>query len=576
MGTSYLPVPVHGSTSNWDTWLNAVVSSVDDRVKFFELIGFVSAEAAGILPNTGTDSRAAIQTLMDDCFNNGKRGIIFGPGIWDHKSVGYNIAVGIYPSTTMGLWNRGVSMYGEPGRTIFRQTGTASNIIEILADFSTTAVATIVDANIPALTKTFTVDDTTGGGAAGAGFTTGDLVAQRITQNASDVQEARQAVTATVTVNSSTSLTTNRANPWPLVLGATVAASRRFTKITNLPSDITIHGIEFQGDASTRHAIGLQWAARVTVSKCIGDNVGSGLVNAQFAQGDTRIIDCYIRKCGAFANTSKGRGISVSNMDSILIENCRFDDCEGAEIYLESYCQNVQIKNVHIVNNLASRSQPYSIFWGWDVGGSIENILWEGSGTTLASNITYGTGPGIAQIRNATFMLPLSAVRQFPVGHCSGTIRFFDANSVLRTYNTDLMESHYEELDLNTAKALTQPQALYYRNGLVYAVEIVVSAGVDTTMITNITVGRTSVSGLTLQSQWVAGSMVRIPMWSGGVIFPANSSPEQSVKVNVTIGNVTIPAGAIVGVRVYTIAYSGQQIAISEPGSISLNRFRTA
>lgn len=568
MGTTYNPAPTDGN-QNWGDWLRNLVSSVDDRITFFELLGFVSAEAAGILPNTGADSRLKVQQLLDATKAAGKRGIVFGPGTWDFKS---STTGG---GTAWGLWNQGVSIYGEQGRTIWRQTGTLSNIMQIAADLSSTATATI-NANTTVGQTTFPVDSFTW-------INSGDLVAQRITQNGSDPAETRQGVIATLTVNSSTSVTTNRASQWAMNTGTSQDFNRRFTKILNLPTDVTISGIEFQGDASTRHAIGVQWAARLTVEKCIGDNVGSGLVNAQWVQGATKIDRCYVRRCGSFGNTSKGRALSLSNMDSVEVIDCRFDNCEGAELYIESYCQNVQIKNLHLVNNLASRSQPYSIFWGYDCGGSVENLQVEGSGSSLASTISYGTGPGLVYLRNVTMYMPLSAVRALPLATCSGYLRVFDAAGVLRTFDCDHWESTYQEYALVAGGTPT----LWFREGLITKIEVTVSAGVTATMLPLIGIGRSAYSSQPIPTSgngaWVAGSMVRIPHWTGGVVYPMNSRPDESVKAVITVASSatltangeSLPAGAYVGIRVYSVASDRQTIAINEPGSVQAARFRT-
>lgn len=514
----------------------------------------VLATANGVKLDGSTDDRPLMQALINSCYTLGLP-ILLGPGTLRLASVTDG-------TNRYALKNPGVNISGVPGETTIRTDAIQANAMWIGSTMSTTAVATIT-ADVTVGTKNYQVDSSTG-------FTVGDKVAARLRQNASDIQEVRQGVIATVTaVPDSTHLTLDVAAEWDitgLTAGTTTEQQKnhQITKITSLPSDVRIEGIRFVGDNLTRHAIGIQWAQRITIDRCVGVNVGSGLVNWQWTDG-VSITNCAVEACAAYGDPNKGRALSGSNERATLISNFVADGCEGAQFYFESY-STVRMENITIHNRAATRSQPYNIFCGQDCLLSIDGYTHTGS--VADSIVTYGTGPGVCNISNATIFAPIGSIRQFPLTTATGLFRVLDSTGVLRTFNTIKLEKSQVRIDL----AAGTSQVKWLRDGLHVGYEVLVSAGVTTGMLTTLAAGRTSVASIPLA--WTAGSLVRSTTFVGGGLYPMASTYGQGTKVTATVASgAALPTGAFVLVTLLSVQYEGAVTAASEPGSLQTDRF---
>lgn len=514
---------------------------------------FVLASANGVDHSGSGDGRPALQTLMNSCLTLGLP-IMLGPGT-------IRLASMTDGTNKYALVNRGVSMYATPGETTIRLDGVQANIMWIGATLSTTAVATIT-ADVTVGTKTYQVDSS-------AGFTVGAYVFLRARQNRSDIQEARQAVVARVTaVPDATHITLDVAAEWEIT-GLTTQTTteqeknHQITLITSLPSDVRVEGIRFQGDALTRHGIGVQVARNVTIDQCVGFDVGSGLWNTQWCDGFS-VTNCRVDRCLAYGDANKGRAGSFSNTRGSLVSNLVADGCEGPQIYVESY-STVRMENLTIHNRSATRSQPYNIFCGEDCLVEVDGYTHTGS--VADSIVSYGTGPGVCTISNATIYAPLSSVRQFPITAATGMFRVLDSTGILRTFNTLKVEKSQVKLDLTAGATQTQ----WLRDGLHIGYEVLVTAGVTTSMLTSLTIGRTSVGSLPLS--WEAGKVKRSTTWVGGGLYPMASAYAQGTKVTAVTSSVALPAGAFVAVTLYSVNYDGADTTISEPGSAQTARF---
>lgn len=522
----------------------------------------------GVTGDNVTDDRAAIQAVLNTAASLGISAVYFPPapgGAYLIASV--TQSNGGYPdvlvagSLTFALVvPPGVSILGAGSdRTTFRVT-TTGNLFFVI---STLATSTDVVANSAVGDTTFTVSST-------AGWTNGDLAAVHFSQNVSDPQEARWTVFATVTGIGAGTITLDTPTPWAMDTTTSLAVNRRLMRVTNVAERMRFEGFHIQGGSSLRHGIGVMWARHLLFKDLTGTDVGSGIINAQFCD-NCSARDIYVYKSGAYSNTSKGRGISLSNVVAFLIENFTVDYFEAAALYCESYCIGVRVVGFRMNQRNSARSQPYLIFVGADCDVDIDKLTvtgWNPSSPT-ANSIVSLNNAGQCQLHDMTLYMPLiAAVRAFPISACTGYLRTFDATGVLRTFNMNRVEK--STVTINLADNISKIASL--RDGLIVGVETYVSPGVTGAMLTTFSLGRTAIGSGALT--WTAGQFTRVDVLAGGFISPVNSNHTQAAKVTATTAVAGgIPGGSIAIVSVYTVNYGGAVTLGNEPGTEQSGRF---
>lgn len=505
------------------------------------------------------DDRPILQSLLNTAAALGIKSVYLPPGTY------YINSATVTGSTGYGLVvPPGVSVRGAGSGLVTFKFGTTpiSNLFQIASTLSSTPAT--ITANASAGNVAWTVDTA-------ADIVTGSTVATRITQNGSDPAESRFTVFAQASVSGSV-ITLDTPSEWALDTTTSLAVNRKLTKVSAIAENMYIGGFHVVGNTNLRHVVGVQWARFLRFEDITGVDVGSGLINAQWCDGCSA-KDLYVKSCGAFGNTSKGRGISLSNVRNFLIENLSVDNFDGAAVYIESYSMGVQFKSLRINNRSVARSQAYLIFCGYDCDLYVDGMVVTGwnpadGGTPHDSIVSYGSGPGQASFNNTAIYMPLSRIRAFPIGTATGFFRCFDASGALRTFNMNMVTTSQVTFPLTTGMSGVLG---WLRDGLLVKTEVMVTAGIDNTMVTALNIGRTSAGSKALA--WTAGSNKAEDRYLGVGVYPIESAFDQDVKITVSTSAVTLPATPQIIVTAYTVQSNNYSTPINGPGSAQPARF---
>lgn len=558
-----------GVTASEFTDVQATTANVSSLVS--GLAAIATDSQYGVKGDGVTDDRPAIQALLNAAAAAGVPEVYFPPGNYLLASVttstGANGSTPNVPATLTSalLVPPGVSVRGAgSGRTRFTPTVNC-NAFMIRTAF-TTNEATIT-ANSAQGATTFTVDSTTG-------FTAGDLVATRVTQNASDPAEARWTVFATVvSVNSATSITLDTPAEYAMDTTTSLAVNRKFIKVSQVAEKMRLSGFHIQGNTNTRHGIGVFWARHLRFDDITGYDVGSGLINAQWVDNG-RATDIYVFRCGAYGNTSKGRAISLSNVTNFTIENFSTDYLDAASIYIESYSRDVRVNGFRINNRSTTRAVNYLVFSGVGCEMFINGFTltsWA-AGNTAANQdsvVSFGPSDGRIQFHNVTLNMQLNQIRQFPFWATTGLFRVFDNSGVLRTFNMNKVERSNVAITLTDGATKTA----WLRDGLVLGYEAAVPLGITSAQLTTFTVARVGIGSLNIP--WVAGQNVRVDTWIGDGIYPLYSKWDQSFRIQAIVAASAGVTGQVLNVTAYTVVPDGYATVLAEPGSAQQGRFGT-
>lgn len=505
-----------------------------------------------------TDDRAAIQAALDAASAASIPEIFLPRGT-------YYINSATDGTNAYGLTvPPGVSVRGAgSGSTIFKMGSTITANLFMVRSTVTAAIATIT-ANAAVGATAFTVDDS-------SAFAVGDTVETRITQNGSDPAEARMTVFAKIAaIPDATHITIDTPAEWALDVVTSASVNRKLTKVSAIAEHMKFSGFHIVGSSTFRHGIGVQWGRMLTFSDLTGVNVGSGIINAQWCD-NCSARDIYVYSCASFSNTSKGRGISLSNVRNFVIDNFSTDYLDSATLYVESYSIGVRANGVRISDRSTTRSTQYLLFTGYDCDAFYDGLTVTGynpASIGYDSIMSYGSGPGQAVFNDTTLYMSIASVRAFPISSATGFLRVFDTTGVLRTFNLNKLEKSTLVIDLT----ITGTQTKWLRDGLHVGYEVYVSPGVTSAMLTALNIGRTT--GSSVVATWTTGQLRRADTYIGSVIYPMQSAHDKATKITATVAvGSGIPAGSKAIVTVYTVAYNGAVTIGNEPGSEQSDRF---
>lgn len=518
--------------------------------------------------NTGaSDIVSDSQAALNKCAANKIQYLYYPPGQYLSNSGtgsgGNAISMTVPP---------GVSVIGAGSDvTTFQMGAFAGNLFGATSTFTTTI--SVINTNASMGASTFTVDTTVAGVtvAANAAWTVGDTAFVRLVQNSLDSNEARQTEFVTVTAVTATTITIDTPMQWDLDIATSLTGNRRLIKTSTIAERMSFGGFHIVGNSLTRHGIQLLGGRQVSFGDITAYDIGSGIINTQWSDGCSG-EDLYVYKGSAYANTSKGRVLSLSNCTNWTLNNINADYTEGAAVYVESYSRGIQINGLRINDRTvaASRNQRYHVFSGNECDVQLNNFTitnYDPANAGWNSPVSFGTGTGICQLNNTTMYMKLNQIRQIPASVLSGFFRAQDNAGVMRTWN--MSRARQTTLTINLADGINK--VAWLRDEMLVGYETYVSPGVTSAMLTTLTIGRTS--GTNTTPAWTAGHNVRSDTYIGGIIYPmqtgqTSAGVNMGLKITATTAAAGgIPASSVVVLNIWTVPYNGQDTTANEPGS---------
>lgn len=358
-----------------------------------------------------------------------------------------------------------------------------------------------------------------------SGFNSGDPVFLRLNDNAWDSNEVKDTLYAKVlTVDGGTTLTLDR----PVLAACDVSEQSANNKVIQKLWNPNVGGFvrnltlidPLDESSSAELGIDLRYMRSVVVENIVAENPGAGAVLLVYCESSV-LRNIHVRKSVKQGDQgSKGRAIGMWNSKQVRVENLYAEQFEGAAIFLESYCRQVEFDGLHIVNNFPDRDDAGTalIFVVQGSQAHFRNVLIEGNGGCALLDEGGTTGNEIS-FENL-WVNTASQLLQIPLTMCVGTLRIGDAiygELVRRTVPFRVTASMGASFDL--------PTGLYRR------VRIFVT---DTTGITAFYVLNTEggLGVITVTGTLVSNTLVDIPTAGNyGSVWPFNDVDTKQIGI---------------------------------------------
>lgn len=401
---------------------------------------------------------------------------------------------------------------------------------------SATASATITGDVALAATQ-FTVDDT-------SAFAAADEVFVRLNDNAWDANEAVNTYFAiVVSIDSATTMTLDRPAPAAMTVADTETANRKIQLLDEPIVGSFVRNLELvsaaSGSANAEAGIGIGYTRNVLVENIVAEHVGAGILVGGYSEGLVA-RNLRLTKCTQQSQGSKGRALNIWNAKNAHIDGLYAERFEGTVVFIESYCANLRIDNLHLVNNYPGRTATLDLMQvvqGSDV--HFGDVLLEGIGG--AAVIGQGGTTGNTIVIDRLSINTASAVKATSGLSTIGCLTVGET-----AYQQSRRFSKTVRINASTDVTHTLPSGIY-RRAAVYAS--------DPTGITAMFLKYGSTNGSDLDSLLVAGQSVRLSaLESFGTDFPFNGDTAHSWRI-VTDGTVVAGSYLTIDIDYWPSAY---------------------
>lgn len=484
----------------------------------------------GALGDGSTNDTAAIDLAMDDAYalatTINKKVILEFNG---DKT--YVIARRVSGVSGLGgiFVRRGVCLEGN-GATLQLSTVATTTCAFIKTKEPTTSDKIATATTSTAITGDVAINATQITVTSSAGFAVGDDVFLRINDNAYDAVETKDPMFAKIlTVDDATHVTLDRPIPVAMTVASTATANKKLIVLHEPIEGIFIRNFVLInseiGTANAEYGIDIRYTRNCVVENIIAEHPGPGIVNGGYNEG---LIgrNLRVRKCDKqAAHVAKGRVLGLWNAKNCQFLNIYGENFQGPATYFESYCRNVSVKGMHVVNNHPSHSTT-DIFTATQLSEvHYEDVLVEGAGGCPV----FGAGgtSGLNTYRNLVLNTATQVTGGVPLYVGDGALRIGSAvytDIIRRTVPFRLIPNM-------VGVTLTMPTGLYRR------FKVYVSS---TTGITAFYVQNASGGGPQISSSLISDGIYELTIQYGSA-YPVNNVDGKRIIIS-TDG--TVPVGA--------------------------------
>lgn len=398
-------------------------------------------------------------------------------------------------------------------------------------------VSTNIDANVTLNATQLTVVST-------ASFTAGDEVFVRLVQNAYDSAEAKWSYWATVvSIDSSTLMTLSFPAPEAMTKASTSANHRVIYKVpaSYMVKNWELRNVRFLNDTANggnaARVVSAQLWRNCHLGAISAYGAGSGIANVYHCQ-DCTFDNLWLQFCELNGNSSKGRALSFANAINCRVGVVRAENFEGRAVFVESYCRNLEIGNMHLLNTNAARvnaSVPL-LQIGAESDVRFGNVLIEGTGGTslVSEGASAGTSAWSFDRLNIQTTSDLRGGNRLDKIRSSANIRGLALEAMVAGSTTFPLTASLTDHNVSLPSG-------YYRHIWVYVSTV--------TGITKFELENTSGSGLNIVGSLSAGATIEATpsvFNDYGSVFLFNTVAAKRVQYS-TDG--TLPAGSTCTVR---------------------------
>lgn len=215
---------------------------------------------------------------------------------------------------------------------------------------------------------------------------------------------------AIVAIPDATHVTLDRPILADLTVATTGASNRALVVLDEVVEGIKIEGFDLindmQGGANAESGVSLTMGRHIEVDRLSGINPGAGLLSGQFCDEiSASHIDCRgsARQNGQL---SKGRVVGFAESTNAEIDGVSGENFEGAFMFNEFFCENVQFRNVKIANTFIGRDNAHTaLLFNQASAMSIDGLELTGDASYLCGDggvgATWGL-PATCQFRNVS------------------------------------------------------------------------------------------------------------------------------------------------------------------------------
>ena len=467
-----------------------------------------------------------------------------------HAAGGGNVVVppGNYVVKRRVVGSRSASILLKPGVSLIGLNATLilQENCTFIGGASTLAASTAITANVAYGDTTITVSDP-------SIFAVGDTIGIRVGNNAWDSVETKYFDMVKVVSKAGSVITIDRPIMTSMTVASTATANKIAYKMTDIIENITISGFTLINDTANggnaEAGVYLTYARNITAENIKAKNPGAGALLCAYCYeitGKNIIVTESIRQSG---QVSKGRVLNFWNSKNISIETVHGEALEGIFGFFESYCENIQIKNVRFVNSHTSRVNSTTPFMAVLQGSEVffENVYVEGnggmpmfdSGGTIGNNYT---------VRNLILKTKSNIKGSINIIRVEGILRLVDPSTgTARIFNLDKAVSRELVIDLTDGMFATyyMDKGLWVRHYLTFSSNVV-SGDVDA-----IYIGRESLTTTDYKSYPYAtvGTEAAIDKQYGSD-YPAELLTTERTKIIVDTASSGVGTGKTLTVRI--------------------------
>lgn len=381
-----------------------------------------------------TDDTAAINRAIDYLYNS-SGGVVYFP----NSTPGYVVKRRIPNSQTGSILVKpGISLLGDNATILMRNNATFMTITGDCGNPNWLATGYFPDVEPspsirPSVFATITTDISYGATSLTvdtiAGFAVGDVIGMRVGDNPYDNNETNYFDMATIKTIVGTVITIDRPIGTNLTVSTNTSKNRKIFKILKLARNQYIKGFTLINDIPNggvaEAGISFQFCENIQIEDIIGFDPGAALIGGNYSRNisiKNVAVKSSIQQNG---HPAKGRCIGFYNLTNLFIDNLSCENFQATALFLESYCREVRVKNIRIINNFPGRSNAIGIFTlGQSSELMIEDVRIDGYGSLLYD--IGSTNDNFCNIHN--LVLNTNTVSPFSPADVTGVLKIYDSH----------------------------------------------------------------------------------------------------------------------------------------------------